>query len=235
MADKTLTLVEHLEELRSRIIKTLIFIIIASCGLYAFVDRIMPGLVRPVGRLVFIAPQEAFISRIKIAFFGGLFLSAPFILFQAWRFVSSGLKPEECKYALIFGPLSAAFFYLGASFGYFVVVPIGLKFLLGFASDLMEPMIAVSKYISFVGVLSLSSGVIFELPLVSLFLTKIGLVTPRFLSAGRRHAVVLVFIIAAILTPPDIITQCLMAVPLMIIYEISIVFSKMAYRRQGGS
>jgi len=231
MTDKRLTLVEHLEELRTGVIKSLIFIIIVSCGLYAFVDKILPNLTRPVGRLVFIAPQEAFISRIKIAFFGGLFLSAPFILFQVWRFVSSGLKPNEGKYVLIFGPLSVIFFLIGASFGYFIIVPIGIKFLLGFASDLMAPMITVSKYISFVGVLTLSFGVIFELPLVSLFLTKIGLVTPQFLSARRKQAVVLIFIAAAILTPPDIITQCLMALPLLIIYEISIIFSKIAHKR----
>lgn len=231
MIDKKLTLVEHLEELRTRTIKSLIFIFIASCGLYAFVDAVLPSLVRPVGRLVFIAPQEAFISRIKIAFFGGLFLSAPFILFQIWRFVSSGLKPDEGKYVLIFAPLSVFFFLIGASFGYFIIVPVGIKFLLGFASDLMEPMITVSKYISFVGILSLSFGTLFELPLVSLFLTKIGLVTPGFLSSKRKQAVVLVFIVAAVLTPPDIITQCLMALPLLVIYEISIVFSRIVYRR----
>jgi len=230
MVDNKLTLTEHLEELRARAIKSVIFIIAASCLLYGFVDIILPSLVKPVGKLVFIAPQEAFIARIKISFFGGLFLSAPIILYQIWKFVSSGLKPNERKYTLIFGPLSLVFFFLGAFFGYLIIVPIGIRFLLGFATDLITPMISVSKYISFVGILTLSFGVIFEMPLISLFLTKIGLVTPKFLSSKRKHAVVLIFIIAAILTPPDIITQCLMALPLLILYEISIIFSKFVHK-----
>ena len=233
MTEKRLTLVEHLEELRGGIIRSLVCVIAASCALYAFVDRILPVLVRPVGRLVFIAPQEAFISRIKIAFFGGLFLSVPFMLYQVWRFVSSGLKPAEARYTLIFGPLSAVFFFIGAFFGYFVIVPIGIRFLLGFASEFLTPMISVSKYISFVGVLSLSFGVIFELPLASLFLTKIGIITPGLLSAKRKHAAVAMFIAAAALTPPDIVTQCLMALPLLALYEISILFSKLARKRHG--
>lgn len=232
MTGPKLTLVEHLEELRSRIIKSVISIIVASLLLYSFCNIILSHLVKPIGKLVFIAPQEAFISRIKISFFGGIFLSSPFVLYQIWKFVFSGLKLNEKKYTLIFGPLSLIFFILGAFFGYFIIVPIGMKFLLGFATDFVIPMITISKYISFVGILTLSFGVIFELPLISLFLTKIGIVTPKFLSGRRKHAVVLVFIVAAILTPPDIITQCLMALPLLILYEIGIIFSKFAYRHQ---
>lgn len=231
MMDKKLTLIKHLEELRNRVIKSVVSVIIASCLLYSFVNIILPNLVKPVGKLVFIAPQEAFIARIKIAFFGGLFLSSPFILYQIWRFVSLALKPNERKYILIFGPLSLIFFFMGAFFGYFIIVPIGMRFLLGFATDFITPMITISRYISFVGILTLSFGVIFELPLISLFLTKIGLVTPEFLSGKRKHAVVLVFIVAAILTPPDIITQGLMALPLLVLYEIGIVFSKFAYKK----
>ncbi|MBL7071674.1 MAG: twin-arginine translocase subunit TatC [Candidatus Omnitrophica bacterium] len=227
MYDKKLTLVEHLEELRGSIIRSIISVAIASTAVYAFVDKILPGLVKPVGRLVFIAPQEAFISRIKIAFFAGILLSGPFILFQIWGFIFSGLSKSESKYVLFFAPLSVLFFFIGASFGYFIIVPIGIKFLLGFASQLMAPMITVSKYISFVGLLTICFGILFEMPLVSLFLTKIGLVTPEFLSAKRKQSIVIIFIVSAALTPPDIITQCLMAIPLIALYEISIIFSKM--------
>jgi sec-independent protein translocase protein TatC len=229
--DKKLTLTEHLEELRNRVIKSLISVIIATCILYSFVDIILAHLVRPVGRLVFIAPHEAFIARIKISLFAGLFISSPVILYQIWRFVSSGLRPTEKKYVLIFSPFSLILFFLGAFFGYIIIVPIGMKFLLGFATDFITPMITISRYISFVGILTLSFGVIFELPLVSLFLTKIGLVTPAFLSSRRKHAVVVIFIVAAILTPPDIITQCLMALPLLVLYEVSIIFSKFVYKK----
>ena len=222
--------VEHLEELRSRIIKSVIFIIVYSSLLYNFIDVFLPALIKPVGQLVFIAPQEAFIARIKIAFLGGLFLSSPFVIYEIWKFVSVGLKPKEKKYTLIFGPLSFIFFIAGTSFGYFVIVPIGMKFLLGFATDFITPMITISRYISFLGTLTFAFGVIFQLPLVCLFLTKIGIVTPMFLSSKRKHAIVLIFILAAILTPPDVVTQCLMAGPLLILYEIGIIFSKFAYR-----
>jgi len=230
--ESKLSLVEHLEELRTRIIKSLIFIVIATCFAYSFVNVILLSLVKPIGKLVFIAPHEAFITRIKISFFVGLFLSSPFVLFEIWKFISLALKPNEKKYILIFGPLSLIIFFIGASFGYFIVVPIGIKFLLSFATDVLSPMITISKYVTFVGTLVLGFGVIFELPLAVFFLTEIGLIAPKFLSSKRRHAVVLIFIVAAILTPPDVITQLLMALPLLVLYEISILFSKFAYQRR---
>jgi len=229
MSDNRLTLVEHLEELKVRILKSAVFIIVASCLAYSSVPAILQHLAKPVGRLVFIAPQEALITNIHIAFFGGLFLSSPFTLYQIWQFISVGLSKNERKYILIFAPVSFALFVIGAIFGYFVIVPIGIKFLLGFASDVLMPMISVSKYISFVGLLTLAFGVVFQLPLASLFLTKIGIVTPQFLSRKRRHAIVFMFIAAAIITPPDVVTQCLMAVPLLALYEIGIILSRLAY------
>ncbi|MFH1753693.1 MAG: twin-arginine translocase subunit TatC [Candidatus Omnitrophota bacterium] len=230
MADEPRTFTEHLEELRSRLIKSIIFVIIAAGIVYNFIKVIMPNLTKPVGKLVFIAPQEAFITNIKIALFGGLFLASPFVLYQIWRFISAGLERNEVKYALIFGPISFLFFLAGAAFAYFIVVPIGIKFLLGFATEYVTPMISISNYVSFVGALTLAFGAIFQLPLVSLFLTKIGITTPGFLSRKRRHAIVLIFILAAIITPPDIVTQCLMAVPLLVLYEVGIIFSKIAYK-----
>jgi len=225
--DRSLTFTQHLGELRNRIIKSVVFILVATCLLYNFVDVILPALIKPVGRLVFIAPQKAFITNIKIAIWGGVFLSSPFVLYEIWKFISSGLMPNEKRYILIFGPLSFIFFILGAVFGYFVIVPIGMKFLLGFATDFVSPMITISRYISFIGGITFAFGVVFELPLVILFLTKTGFVTPQFLSEKRRHIVLLIFILAAFLTPPDIITQILMALPLLALYEIGIVFSKM--------
>lgn len=228
--DKRLTIVEHLNELRSRIIKSAIFIIICTAIVYNFIDIILPVIIRPVGRLVFIAPTEAFIVNIKIAFFGGVFLSSPFLLYQIWQFVSMALKESEKKYVLIFGILSFFLFILGLIFGYVVIIPIGMNFLLNFARDYVTPTISISKYISFVGMLTFAFSLVFQLPLVILFLTKIGLVTPMFLSSKRKHAIVGMFILSAILTPPDVITQCLMAVPLLVLYEIGIIFSKCAYR-----
>lgn len=230
--DEKLTLTEHLKELRSRLVKSVLFTIIISCLFYSVVDLILPSLIKPVGRLVFIAPHEAFVSKIKITFFGGLFLSSPFILYHIWQFIKSGLKDAEKRYTLIFGPFSFILFVLGAGFGYFIIVPIGIAFLLNFATDLVAPMISIERYISFLGVLTLVFGIIFQLPLAALFLTRLGIVTPKLLSSRRREAIVVIFILAAIVTPPDIITQCLMALPLIILYEIGIIFSRVAYRRK---
>ncbi|MCK5014844.1 MAG: twin-arginine translocase subunit TatC [Candidatus Omnitrophica bacterium] len=230
--DQKLSLVEHLEELRSGIIKSVIFIVAGILCAYAFVDSLLPALIKPVGKLVFIAPQEAFVARITIAFFGGLFVASPFVLYQIWQFVSGGLNERERKYIRTFGPLSLLLFILGVCFCYFIIIPISMKFLLGFAGDVMEPMITVSKYISFVGILTLAFGVVFELPLAALFLTKIGMITPGFLSEKRKHAVVIMFIVSAVLTPPDVITQCFMVVPLLLLYEAGIIFSKAAYRKR---
>ena len=232
MEDKKTSLSEHLEELRSRLIKSIICVIIISGALYSFVNPILASLVKPVGKLVFIAPQEAFITNVKIAFFGGLFLSSPVIIYQAWKFVSVGLVAAERKYSLLFGPLSFIFFIGGASFGYFLIVPLGIKFLLGFATDYVTPMITIGKYVSFVAALTFSFGVVFQLPLIILFLTKIGILTPQLLSEKRKHAIVLVFIAAALLTPPDVVTQCLMALPLILLYELGVLFSKFSSKKR---
>ena len=231
--ERKLAFVEHLEELRSRIIKSCIFLIAAVCLSYAFVDSLLPHLAKPVGRLIFIEPQEAFVTNIKVAFWMGLLLSAPFILFQVWRFISIGLLAHERKLIFIFGPISFVLFFTGACFGYFVIVPIGIKFLLSFETNFVIPMITVSRYVSFVGMLTLSFGIIFELPLAMLFLTKVGIISPQFLKNKRKHAIVLLFIAAAILTPPDVITQLLMALPLLILYEMGILCSQIAFKEKG--
>ncbi|MDP8212963.1 MAG: twin-arginine translocase subunit TatC [Candidatus Zapsychrus exili] len=232
---KKSTLIDHLGELRSRIIKSIILILIITCSAFTFIKSLLPTLIKPVGKLIFIAPGEAFAVNIKVAFFCGLFLSSPFILYQIWQFVSAGLNKQERKYIRIFGPLSFLFFVAGTSFCFFIIVPISIKFLLGFATDIMTPMITASKYISFVGTLTLAFGIVFELPLVALFLTKVGLITPKLLIQKRKYTIVIIFIMSALLTPPDVITQCLMAIPLLVLYEIGIIFSKMVYKDRSGN
>lgn len=233
VVDKKRTFVEHLDELRSRILKSSACVLLVSLLFFYCVEKIFPYIIKPVGSLVFIAPAEAFITYIKVAFFGGIFLSSPFVIYQIWKFVSIGLNENERRYVMIFGPTSLLLFVVGTCFGYFIIMPIGLKFLLGFATDFMSPMITVSKYISFAGMLTLAFGVIFELPIVISFLTKIGLVTPAFLATKRKHAIVFIFITAALLTPPDVVTQTLMAVPLLALYEISIILSRLIYKPVG--
>lgn len=230
MEDKKLTVVEHLEELRSRIIRSIIFIIIASIFSYAFTDSILRFMVKPVGKVVFISPAEVFITNIKIALLGGAYLSSPFVLYEAWQFISTGLGERGRRYVLVFAFSSFILFILGSFFGYFIMAPIGMKFLLSFSTDFVSPMISVDRYVSFIVGFTLIFGLIFQLPVVILFLTKIGLLTPQFLSKNRKYAIVIIFIVAAILTPPDVISQCLMAIPLLILYEVSILLSKLVRR-----
>ncbi|MFC1620817.1 twin-arginine translocase subunit TatC [Candidatus Omnitrophota bacterium] len=229
MRDKKLTFVGHLEELRTVIIKSAVFMIITSVFVYTFTDKIFSHLVKPLSAsLVFIAPQEAFITNIKIALFGGLYFSSPFILYQVWDFISAGLRKRERKYASLYVFFSFIFFVIGSYFGYFLIVPIGIKFLMSFGTANVVPMISVGKYVSFVCMLTLVFGLVFQLPLIILLLTKTGIVKPQTLAKNRKYAILVIFIVGAILTPPDVITQCLMAIPLIALYELSIFLSKIS-------
>jgi len=231
MDDKKVSILNHIEELRSRLIKCVVFTVCCAVILYSYSNRIIGMISRPIGgKLVFIEPQEAFITHVKIALWGGLFTASPFIIFQIWRFIATGLNPNERKYIYYFAPVSFSLFVFGAAFGFFFIIPMGLKLLLSYGGEYMEPMITISKYTSFISTLTLAFGVVFQLPLALLFLTRLGLVTPKSLSQKRRFAVVLIFIAAAILTPPDVISQICMALPLLILYEIGIIFSKIAYK-----
>lgn len=230
MSDKQLTVVEHLTELRRALIISGASLLVCAGVSYIYIEKIFSFLVYPVGKLVFISPQEAFITYLKVSIISGIFLALPVILYQIWRFVSSGLTSQEKRYIIFFGPFSLVLFIGGSAFAYYLILPLGLKFLLGFASDTLQPMISVSKYISFAGMLILAFGVVFELPVVIMFLTKIHIVSPKLLKAKRKYSILIIFIIAALLTPPDIVTQCLMAGPLIVLYEISILLSKLVYK-----
>ncbi len=231
-AGKDLSFFGHLDELRSRLIKAVVAVVICSCIFYVFIDAILAAIIKPVGQLVFTSPTDAFFSRMILTLFGGFFLSLPFILYHIWAFVSIGLTQKERKHVMFFGPFSFLLFVAGGVFAYFIVIPISLRFLLSFSSRLLVPMIAIDKYITFVGMLILAGGIIFELPLVLVFLTKIGIATPEFLRQKRKHAIVLILIVSAILTPPDVITQILLSVPLIVLYEIGIFFSRLTLKNK---
>ncbi len=230
--DKGMSLLEHVSELRKRVLISAIAVFGGALVTYLYVDRILDILRGPVQILVFIAPQEAFVVNLKLAFWGGVFLASPVIFFQIWKFISVALKEEEKRSLLVYGFASFCAFVGGVTFAYLVVLPLGLKFLLGFASSGLEPMLSVGKFVSFVFMLLIAFGLTFELPLVALFLTKLGLLSPEFLSRRRKHAVIGIFILAALLTPPDIVTQLFMAGPLLGLYEISILLSRWAVRKK---
>lgn len=220
-----LSFFSHLHELRDRIIKSLIAFGIAVIVVWNFLDPVIRWVVRPLGRLVFTAPAEAFNARMTLAMIGGLVFALPVILYQLWQFIALGLKANEQRYVKIFGPLSLVFFFAGIIFGYFVMLPISLNFLLSFSSSWMVPMITVDKYISFVGTIVIASGVAFELPLILAFLARLGIATPEFLRQKRRYAVIIILIVATILTPADVVSQLVLTIPLLILYELGILLS----------
>jgi len=174
--------------------------------------------------------QEAFTSYLKISVICGLFISLPFIAYQIYVFVRSGLTRKERGYVIFYGYTGFLLFIMGAGFAYLVLLPYALRFLLSFDGDNLKPMISISSYLSFLTIILLAFGGVFELPAVIIFLTKIGIVTPRILCRNRRYVLLVIFIIAAVLTPPDVFTQILLALPLLLLYEISILLSRMIKR-----
>jgi sec-independent protein translocase protein TatC len=221
---------DHLDELRSRLIKSIGAVVVTSCIFYNYAGQTLDYLIRPVGQIYFTSPAEAFSARLIVTIIGGILLALPILVYQIWKFVGLALTANERKHIVFFAPLSLVFFLFGILFAHFVAIPTAIQFLMGFASDAVVPMITVKNYISFIGTMLLAFGVIFELPLILMFLTKIGIATPEFLRQKRKHAIVLNLIVSAILTPPDIISQLIMAAPLFVLYEVGILVSQWVYR-----
>lgn len=226
MNDLKMPFTSHLEELRERLIRVLIGIGIGFILCYGFQEEIISLLQRPYGqKLVFISPTEAFFVTLKVSFFAGIMLATPLILYEIWAFVAPGLKESEHKFARYFMIYGTVLFLTGVMFCYFVVLPIGVSFLLSYQSSLLQPMISVDNYMSFVLLFLFAFGIIFNLPLAIIILTRIGLVSPETLRRNRKFAYLITFIVGALLTPPDVFSQTMMALPLILLYEISIVIS----------
>lgn len=233
---KELTLVEHIEELRRRIIVSLVFFTLFSIAIFPYVPDLLAILKAPssgmIDKLVFFNPAEAFLVYIKIALASGLVLSVPVILYQLWAFISPAIGPKAGGYGLGFLVFSVGAFVLGGSFGFFVLLPAALKFLLSFAGDSLEPLISVSSYTSFVLGLILCSGIVFEMPVLSFLLSRLGIINYRFLRKIWKYAVVAIFIVAAIVTPtPDIFNMTILAIPMLFLYELSIWVSRFSGRK----
>ncbi len=231
--EKRMSFIEHLEELRTRIIKCLITVFVFSCISYLFIKQILGYIIKPIGKVIFISPQEAFFSYLVLAVFAGVFFSSPIIIFQVWRFISAGLLKKERKYLLIYIPISFFLFVSGVAFAFFVIFPTCIRFLLSFGTDFLQPMITISRYISFAGMFLLSFGVVFQLPIVILFLTQMGWVSTLVFRRNRKYAILIMVVISAIMTPsPDVFSQILMAVPLLLLLEISIWLAVLLERRR---
>jgi sec-independent protein translocase protein TatC len=225
-------LFSHLEELRKRIVYSLIALVVGAAIAYFFSDRIVALLTRSVDKLVFLSPTEAFVVQLKAALVVGGLLAAPVIFYQLWRFVRPALRANEARpltWAVFF---STVFFLGGAAFAYFIMIPWAMKFLLGFGSGKVEPMLSLERYVTAVAEFMLAAGTVFEMPVVIFFLSLLGLVRPKTLWKHQRIAIVIIFIVAAILSPPDIFSQILMAIPMLVLYELSILASFLATRRR---
>ncbi|MFH1349783.1 MAG: twin-arginine translocase subunit TatC [Pseudomonadota bacterium] len=238
-SDEKQPFLSHLEELRKRLISCAIAVGGGFLISYIFVERLFQILIYPLkaqmpkgDRLIFTNLPEMFLTHLKTAFVTGILLVSPFIFYQLWLFIAPGLYQHERRYVVPFVLFSTILFVGGGLFGYFIVFPFGFKFFLGFANEYVQALPSVKQYFSFAIKLLFAFGLIFELPVVVFFLAKMGVVSTEFLRRNRKYAILLIFIVAAILTPPDVITQVMMAGPLMFLFEISILISKMAVRKK---
>lgn len=240
-----MSFLEHLEELRRRIFYSLAAVGIGVLVCWTFADEIYAGMARPLtqtlrelhmeDQLVYTNPVAPFNLYIQLAFLAGLFVASPFVLWQVWRFISPGLYPQEKKYAIPFVLLSSGLFIGGGVFAYTVAFPAALRFLLNFGKQ-FRPFITINEYFSLASTIILGLALVFELPILILFLTFLRLMTPRFLLRNFRYAVLLVFIVAAIITPtPDIPTMMLFATPLIVLYLFGIGLSFLVLRNRGRS
>jgi sec-independent protein translocase protein TatC len=236
---------DHLEELRWRIVKALIGVVIGMIVCWIFIDWVMNAVMlhpiielnrnlapgqQPI-RLQNLKPFGQLFLYMQVAIIGGVILSIPNLLYQLWAFIAPGLMPKERKYIKWIVVFSSVCFLSGISFAYFVMLPAALQFFAGFGSPDIQNNIAINEYMSFIVSVVLAAGVVFELPMVSWFLSKLGILTPAFMRKYRRHSIVAIFILAAVLTPgTDPVSMILLAIPLLLLYEFSILISAWAWR-----
>ncbi|HXH28725.1 MAG TPA: twin-arginine translocase subunit TatC [Candidatus Polarisedimenticolia bacterium] len=223
-----MSFLEHLDELRKRLLLSLLAVAVAFAVALSYARVILRFFLKPIqdflgsNRLVFIDLTEPFILYMKVAFLAALFVAAPFVLYQLWAFISPGLYPRERRYALPFVLFASLFFLLGGLFGYYIGFPSAAHFLLQMGEG-FDPTLRVSNLFSFESKILLGLGLVFELPTVIYFLARLGLITPRFLWRNFQYAILIIFIIAAVITPtPDVVTQCIFALPMILLYLIGI-------------
>jgi len=233
--DKKLTILGHLLELRKRLIKSVIAVAITTLISFIFAKQIFYILILPAEgiNLIFIEMTEMIGTYMKVCLASGIILAMPYIVFQFIMFVSPALTRKEKKYVYLVLPWIALMFAAGVAFGYFILIPPATKFLITFGSDIATPQIKIGNYISIVTRLLLAIGLVFEMPVITTFLARLGVITPKWLSDKRKMAVIFAFILAAIITPTfDPLNQSLVAIPLVILYEMSIWLAKLVQRRK---
>lgn len=222
-----MSLVEHLQELRRRLIIIIIAVAVGSLASYFYAAELVHYITAPAGKLYYMSPAEAFFTYLRVSFFAGFLLALPIVLYQIWAFIVPALTTKEHKASLILVPSSVLLFFIGLAFSYILVLPAGIKFFMGFATENLQPLLSLGEYLSFVISFLLPFGFIFELPLFIVVMAKFGLITSKFLSAKRKHVLVLSFVIGALISPtPDVFSQTMVAVPVIVLYEFSALIVK---------
>lgn len=233
MGRRPMTVLDHLEELRARILWTLIPWAICTAAALPLADDLLAYLARPVGPLYVTSPAEAMLTHLRLAVYLGAVLAAPVGLYQAVAFVLPALTPDERRLLFAVLPLTLLLFLAGVAFGFAVVMPVMLRFLLSFATGPIRPLITAADYLTFVASVTVPFGLTFELPAVVLLLARLGAVTAEGLRRARRYAVVAVLVLAGVLSPPDVVSQLLLAAPMLVLYEASAWLAGWMERRAG--
>ena len=229
--DRQMTIIEHLEELRGRLIKSAIALTVTTTLSFAFAKQFLQILIAPMGETppVSASPTTNIIVFTKVALISGVALAMPVLVYQLISFIAPGLKPQEKRYLYLILPGATLSFMVGIAFAYFVMLPTAIPFLKGFLSDIIEPNWFIDRYISFITSLLFWVGVSFETPLLIFFLAKLGIVTPEVLSRYRKYAILIIAVIAAVITPtPDPFNMLLVMAPLILLYEVGILLARLA-------
>lgn len=227
-----MSLIKHLEELRYRIIRSLLAVLVGSVISYYFIDVIMHYLTLPVGKLYYIEPSEAFFTYLKVAVAAGFLIALPVVFYHVWRFFLPALTTNERRVIAMLVPISVILFFVGLAFSFFFVLPAAVRFFMGFGGVELEAMFSVGRYFDFVLTFVLPFGFVFELPLVIVILGKIGIIGSEFLGKHQRTVIFLSFVAAAIITPtPDVFTQSMLALPMILLYEVGYMIVKYVMRK----
>lgn len=229
---KAMSLVGHLSELRKRIIISIVAILVGFCGAYYYVDEILAVIVAPAGTLYYMRPTEAFFTYMKVAFVAGVILASPIWLYEIWSFVIPALTTKEKRITNWFLPLSIFLFIVGILFSYFLVLPVAIKFFIGFATDELQPLFSIGQYLDFVIAFVLPFGFIFELPIAMIILAKFNLISSKFLKTKRKFFIFIAFIVGGAISPtPDAFSQTMIALPMILLYEISLLLVRVVMKK----
>lgn len=231
-AEGMMSLVDHLQELRQRLIKMIVALVVTSSISYFFAVDLVAFITKPAGKLYYMHPAEAFFTYLKVSIFAGFILALPVIVYEVWAFILPALTKHEKKVSLFLVPASILLFVMGLLFSYFLALPAGIRFMLGFATDNLQPLFSIGDYLSFVISFLLPFGFVFELPLFVVVGAKFGLINSALLKRKRKVVLVLAFVAGAVLSPtPDVFSQTLVAVPVLILYEVSLLIVRYILRK----